>query len=60
MALLVVAVDKTLQALEDSFAEYRLEEGRLVVDMNVAVAVDIYWQRLILCRIWRRLLMLCN
>ena len=51
MALLVVAVDKTLQALEDSFAEYRLEEGRLVVDMNVAVAVDIYWWRLILCRI---------
>ena len=58
MALLVVVVDKTLQALEDSFAEYRLEEGRLVVDMNVAV--DIYWQRLILCRIWKRLLMLCN
>ena len=57
MALLVVTVDKTLQALEGSFAEYRLEEeGRLVVDMNVAV----YWWSLILCRIWRRLLMLCN
>ena len=60
MVIFVVAVDKTLQALEDSFAEYRLEEGRLVVDMNVAVAMDIYWWRLILCRIWRRLLMLCN